>query len=135
ATCYQWDCSLRTNPEQQWYQAANTSVTCGHLALKVGYQAVSNGGKTFPYTSGMVSSHSSYTFTYGYFEMSAKIPNCTACWPAFWALPVPPTWPPEIDAMESFGEASTVKMTYLYRNPAVPHQTAFSGADYTQSDA
>nr|MDQ2703706.1 family 16 glycosylhydrolase [Pseudomonadota bacterium] len=60
--------------------------------------------KHFNFTSGMISSHSSFWQTYGYFEMTAELPTDAGTWPAFWMLPVDNGWPPEIDILEAYGD-------------------------------
>jgi beta-glucanase (GH16 family) len=64
-----------------------------------------------PYVSGVISSQPSFAQTYGYFEMRAKIPGGAGLWPAFWLLPSDQSWPPEIDVMESVGDASKIYST------------------------
>jgi beta-glucanase (GH16 family) len=64
-----------------------------------------------PYASGLITTQPSFAQTYGYFEMRAKLPSGKGVWPAFWLLPADLGWPPEIDVMESIGDASEVYMT------------------------
>lgn len=65
----------------------------------------------YRYASGMITSQPSFTQTYGYFEMRAKLPRGKGVWPAFWLLPADLGWPPEIDVMESVGDPSKVYVT------------------------
>ena len=56
-----------------------------------------------PYVSGMVTTEPSFTQTYGYFEISAKVPDGQGLWPAFWLLPADKSHPLEFDALEYLG--------------------------------
>jgi beta-glucanase (GH16 family) len=57
----------------------------------------------FAYTSGLLTTHESFSQTYGYYEVSAKLPRGRGLWPAFWLLQTGGGWPPEIDIMEQLG--------------------------------
>ncbi len=51
------------------------------------------------YVSGAFNTYP-FSQTYGYFEVTARVPEGAGLWPAFWLLPVDQTWPPEIDIAE-----------------------------------
>ena len=65
----------------------------------------------YRFTSGVITTQPSFSQTYGYFEMRAKLPGGKGLWPAFWLLPADQSWPPEIDVMESIGDPGHVYMT------------------------
>jgi beta-glucanase (GH16 family) len=117
--------SLPSNGEQEWYvnsMYAPTSgvhpwtVANGVLSLTAqptdpsisGLLGYANGQGpglgSYAYTSGLITSAHSFAQTYGYFEMSAKLPAGQGLWPAFWLLPASGQWPPELDIMEVLGK-------------------------------
>jgi hypothetical protein len=63
------------------------------------------------FTSGLITTQPSFSQTYGYFEMRAKLPAGKGLWPAFWLLPADLGWPPEIDVMESIGDPTRIYAT------------------------
>ena len=68
------------------------------------------GGK--PFLAGELTTLNSFSQTYGYFEMNAKLSNAAGAINAFWLLPADSSWPPELDAMEILGNnPSTLIMT------------------------
>jgi hypothetical protein len=71
------------------------------------------------YVSGILTTQSSFSQKYGYFEIRSKVPVGTGVWPAFWLLADDGGWPPEIDVMEGRGERpGDVVMTTHWRIPA-----------------
>jgi beta-glucanase (GH16 family) len=55
------------------------------------------------YTSGVISTESSFSQLYGYFQMTATLPAGTGYWPAFWLLPTNLSGTQELDVMEEYG--------------------------------
>ncbi|MGO4573831.1 family 16 glycosylhydrolase [Microvirga sp. 2TAF3] len=115
-----------TNGEEQWYVNANYAPTSGLGTYSVNdgvfsitaarasaeIQSRING---YDYTSGMIMTFHSFSQTYGYFEIKAKLPAGQGLWPAFWLLPTDMSWPPEIDIMEVIGsEPNTLNTTVHY---------------------
>lgn len=109
--------------ELELYQPGEISLSNGILNLRADKQTVTAAnGKTYHYTSGMISSGPSsqgsaakFTFTYGYMEMRARIPAGQGLWPAFWTLPADLSWPPEIDVFEILGnDPAVINMHYHY---------------------
>jgi beta-glucanase (GH16 family) len=107
--------SLHTNGEQQWYvnpsyqptSSVNPfSVSNGVLTITAEQtpDAISNQVEGYDYTSGMLTTHSSFSQTYGYFEIRADMPEDQGVWPAFWLLPEDGSWPPELDVIEMRGQ-------------------------------
>ena len=72
------------------------------------------------YSSGLINTQPSFSQLYGYFEMRALLPVGKGLWPAFWMLPADLSWPPEIDVMESIGDAGKVYVT-AHSNAAKGH--------------
>jgi beta-glucanase (GH16 family) len=83
------------------------SISDGVLSIKAApasQQVTSAVGSWAQYTSGMITTQYSFSQKYGYFEMRAELPVGKGLWPAFWLLPTSQAWPPEIDALEAFGD-------------------------------
>jgi beta-glucanase (GH16 family) len=55
------------------------------------------------YTSGVITTESSFSQLYGYFQMTATLPMGTGYWPAFWLLPKNLSGTDELDVMEEHG--------------------------------
>ncbi|THD78839.1 MAG: glycoside hydrolase family 16 protein [Phenylobacterium sp.] len=71
----------------------------------------------YQYVSGVITTQPSFSQTYGYFEMRAKLPAGKGVWPAFWLVRQDLSWPPEVDIMESIGDPSEYYAT-LHSNDA-----------------
>lgn len=96
------------NGELQYYAAARietTKVADDKLTITVRKERLSAqadyGGQA--YSSGRLITHGKHQWTYGHFEMRAKLPCGNGPWPSFWMLgaaPLPWPEPGEIDIME-----------------------------------
>jgi len=111
-------CTNFGNPqEEEWYLPSQVDVSGGvlHLVARetptVGRNS-SGAPKIYPYRSGMVTTYTSFRFTYGLVRVVARLPGGIGTWPALWLLPANGSWPPEIDIMENFGLARTELDTF-----------------------
>ena len=109
------------NNELQYYsrqRLENSFVSDGTLKLVARSEQLTSasdwGGQN--YTSTRLVMRGKAQWTYGYFEVRAKLPCTLGTWPAIWmlgdhALPQEPNWPldGEIDIMEQKGFNSTEK--------------------------
>ena len=104
---------VERNGELQAYVPNAFSVKDGILSIEAKRQRAFYDGKTRDYTSGMASTYGKFSQQYGRFEIRAKAPKGDGLWPAFWMLPLPLAWPPEIDILEILGHTpNEVHLTY-----------------------
>ncbi|MCU1491275.1 MAG: hypothetical protein JWM85_2680, partial [Acidimicrobiaceae bacterium] len=92
--------------ELECYSPTRVSVSGGSLRLSLIAQAHTCGGVLRPYTSGIVTTDSKFSYTYGFAEARVYLPatgSGTADWPAFWGDGQ--SWPKdgEMDIMEGLG--------------------------------
>jgi len=90
-TAYAWG---RTHNHDAYMLDSNVTQSGGVLSLAATREATNGKG----FSSGVISSHGDFRYTYGYAEMRIKMPSKRGSWPAFWMLDN--GWPPEIDIME-----------------------------------
>jgi beta-glucanase (GH16 family) len=103
------------NNEKQYYAAnrlENSSVSGGILSITARKEdltsAADYGGQH--YTSARLITHGKKSWTYGYFEVRAKLPCGQGTWPAIWMLGETGSWPGagEIDIMEQVNSDATI---------------------------
>jgi serralysin len=107
------DPTVGTNP----FSVSNGVLTITASAATAAMQATeaaANNGASLPYTSGLLTSYTSFAQTYGLYEITAKIPAGQGLWPALWMLPASGAWPPEIDILESLGNAPNTDYMTLH---------------------
>ncbi len=102
------------NNERQYYAAArpeNSRVVDGKLQITARLESLSSaadwGGQR--YTSARLITRGKAAWTYGFFEIRAKLPCGRGTWPAIWMLGTGGVWPDdgEIDIMEQTGQDKT----------------------------
>jgi beta-glucanase (GH16 family) len=102
------------NNERQYYAAAraeNSRVADGKLHITARLESLSTaadwGGQR--YTSARLITRGKAAWTYGFFEIRAKLPCGRGTWPAIWTLGTGGIWPDdgEIDIMEQVGSNPT----------------------------
>jgi beta-glucanase (GH16 family) len=104
------------NHELQAYITNAFEVKDGTLRICAEKKEAYYSGKQRAYTSGMMTTYKKFDQEYGRFEIRCRVPNGKGMWPAFWLLPEPLGWPPEIDVLETLGhEPSKVHMTHHFQ--------------------
>lgn len=119
---YPWGARTNAaNGEYQWYQASNVTVAGGRLTLTARRESpaimrsvTGTGRRTFPYTSGMVTTHGRLQADVGGVDVRARSTRGAALWPAIWLLPADGGYPPEFDVFETYGASLDVYQTAHY---------------------
>jgi beta-glucanase (GH16 family) len=98
------------NNEKQYYSANrldNASVKDGMLTITARKESLSNAADygNQAYTSARLITRGKASWTYGFYEVRAKLPCSLGTWPAIWMLGAGGRWPEdgEIDLMEQKG--------------------------------
>jgi beta-glucanase (GH16 family) len=128
-TQYPWGIDNNGDGSENCYLTGNVSLNgSGQLVLTARHGKVSGRSKTgavssWPYNSGQINTHGKFSMDRGFVEMRAKVPSGSGAWPAFWALPSDGSWPPEVDVMETYGNAPNVlDMTYHWGTAQRPRE-------------
>ncbi len=126
------------NNELQYYTAskANSYIKDDYLVIK----AIKTNYKGKFYTSARLNTKRKADWTYGRFDIRAKVPVKQGCWPAIWMLPTDLAyggWPQsgEIDIMELIGSGpSTVHGTIHFGDPWPNNKHIGNTIDVTKGD-
>jgi len=99
--------TLAGNNEAEFYGSSTIgenpfSLSSGVLSITA---TPANGTNAYglPYNSGVITTADSFSQTYGYFEVNAKLPAGQGLWPAFWLLPASGAYTSELDVFEQLG--------------------------------
>lgn len=115
------------NDELQGYVEDAFSVSDGILKIHCEKRESFYDGAQREYRSGMMTTSGKFAQKYGRFEIRCKVPKGKGLWPAFWMLPDPPAWPPEIDVLEILcQEPDKVYMTNHWPHPERPQDDSMS---------
>ncbi|HEX9058593.1 MAG TPA: carbohydrate binding domain-containing protein, partial [Clostridia bacterium] len=132
------DTSVVYNNELEAYKPDNAYVQDGNLVL----EAKKESYKGKDYTSGKLVTKGKHSWTYGRFEIRAKMPESKGMWPAIWMLPeddnILGAWPSggEIDIMELLGhQPNKIYGTIHYGNPHASGQGTYTLPTGTFSDS
>jgi beta-glucanase (GH16 family) len=121
------------NVELQAYVKDAFVVSNGVLRVQAEKRKALYAGKQRSYTSGMMTTYGKFSQQYGRFEIRCRVPKGKGMWPAFWLLPDPLGWPPEIDVLEILGhEPDKIYMTHHFRGEQ--RKRASSGGSWKGPD-
>lgn len=125
-TCYPWATGVggctnfgnTSDQEVEWYLPSQDKVSGGVLHLtaeQTPTPGLTQKGTPKEYTcrSGMVSTYSSFKFTYGFIQITAKIAFGKGLWSALWLAAANEKWPPEVDILEHW-ENDPFARVYLH---------------------
>ncbi len=135
--------TLSSNGELQWYVDPDYkglglnpfSINDGVLkitAAKVPNASVQQALYGYKYTSGELTTASSFSQKYGFFEMKAQMAGGKGIWPAFWMLATDKSWPPEIDIVEYIGDQPNTLYTTLHTKDGNSGKGTNGGVDLSK---
>ncbi|MGR3249403.1 MAG: family 16 glycosylhydrolase [Paracoccus sp. (in: a-proteobacteria)] len=80
------------------------------------------------YSSGLLSTEMTFSFSTGYVEVRADVPDEVGLWSAFWLLPADGDWSSEIDVFEFLGEDTATLHTNVWMD-GQPDSTSIAVED------
>jgi len=118
------------NNELEFYLPQQATVSNGILDIKT--ERRNYNGRN--YVSARLNTSGHFSQQYGRFEARIKMPIGQGIWPAFWLLPEPLVWPPEIDIVEMIGNLpNTLYFTHHWGTVSnvMSHGITYTGPNYT----
>ncbi|MBB2964901.1 family 16 glycosylhydrolase [Methylobacterium sp. R2-1] len=77
----------------------------------------------YGWTSGLITTQSSLSQTYGYFEITAELPQVKGSWPAFWLLPADNSGTSELDVFEYLGSRTDTVVSSVHAQKSLTAMT------------
>ena len=101
--------SLWSNHDGEWYSDSSVgvnpfSLTNGILGITAAPAGPGDAPDGLQYTSGIITTYTSFSQLYGVFSLRAKLPAGQGLWPAFWLLPASNQYTSELDVFEVLGQ-------------------------------
>ena len=126
--------TLVQNGDQEYYSDRSVGVDPfnlqnGALNITAARAAPGSNPLNLPYTSGIITTESTFNQLYGYFEIDAQMPAGQGLWPAFWLLPANGAAPPELDVFEVLGNTPSTLYFFVHSSVLATQGTALSVAD------
>jgi beta-glucanase (GH16 family) len=137
--------TLAENGELQWYIDTDYGPTSSVNPFSVDNGVLTITAERTPdeiksyinnyeYTSGLLTTHKSFSQTYGYFEIRADMPDNQGVWPAFWLLPADGSWPPELDVVEMRGQHPHTVHVAAHSNETGSRTTVSSAVNVSDTE-
>jgi beta-glucanase (GH16 family) len=130
------------NGERQYYvdHPENSFVAGGALHIVAREETFGGGNATRPYTSAQLVTRLKGDWTYGRFEVRAKVPEGQGLWPTIWLMPTESSYGEwaasgEVDIAEFRGqEPSTVHGTLHYGGRGLATRTPGTRSSYRMAE-
>jgi beta-glucanase (GH16 family) len=141
-TAWNWEVHGRpANNELQYYTRAekNSRIEDGVLVLEAHKEVYTGPDATRNYTSARINTSGKHDFTYGRFEIRARMPVGRGMWPAIWMMPTDSRyggWPRsgEIDIMEYLGHDLRAVYQTIHYTRSGTNDHGSSGTSYRLTD-
>ena len=111
--------TLSDNHEAEYYSDPSKgenpfSTSNGVLNITATPAAAGSNPYGLPYDSGLITTDTSFSQTYGYFEVRAQLPSGQGLWPAFWLLPASNNYTSELDVFETIDNQKTTAYSTVH---------------------